>query len=87
MWLRFHYRIPERLDINVARNSHLAVAGVSENGDWTRSQEIGDRALACYYVKQEAVTRPTYRFSTYNTEGTKPNVYNQVVLPFEDFEG
>jgi hypothetical protein len=51
MWLRFHYRIPERLDINVARNSFLAVAGVSENGDWTKSQECGDRSLSVYYVK------------------------------------
>jgi len=38
-WMRFHFRIPERLDVNVARANYLAVAGVSENadGDWTRA--------------------------------------------------
>lgn len=51
LWFRFQYRIPERLDINVARNSFLALAGISENGDWTQSQECGDRSLAVYYVK------------------------------------
>ena len=49
-WFRFHFRIPERLDINTARNNFLAMAGVTENNDWTNSQECGDKALSIYYV-------------------------------------
>jgi hypothetical protein len=64
----------------------LALAGVSEKGDWTQTQDMGDRALAVYYVAQEKVTKPTYRFSTYNL-WKKKTEHNQVSLPWENFEG
>jgi len=39
---------------------------------------MGDRALAVYYVKHEEVTKPTYRFSTYDTGNGATNVYKQI---------
>jgi hypothetical protein len=69
-WFRFHYRIPTYLPINIARNNFLAMAGVTENDDWTDNSECGDRALAIYYVAHHTQTKPTYRFSTYSDDGT-----------------
>lgn len=87
-WFRFQYRIPETLDINVARNSFLAMAGVSENNDWTITQNCGDRALATYYIPHNKATKPTYRFSTYSNNGEcKQNAYKDISLPWESFEG
>lgn len=68
-WFRFHYRIPTYLPINTARNNFLAMAGVTENNDWSDTSECGDRALAVYYTAHYTSTKPTYRFSTYNNEG------------------
>jgi len=67
------------------------MAGVSENENgWTASSECGDRGLAIYYVSHNKVTKPTYRFSTYNEDsyGTcEPYNYGGIGLPFDSFEG
>lgn len=54
------------------------MAGVTENGDWTQTDNLGDRALSIYYVKHEEVSKPTYRFGTYNTDTNTANVYKQI---------
>lgn len=65
------------------------MAGVTENDDWLSSSDCGDRALAVYYVSHNKVTKPTYRFSTYNQgdETCSPYNYGGIGLPFETFEG
>jgi len=67
------------------------MAGVSETeAGWTASSDCGDRGLAVYYVSHNKVTKPTYRFSTYNLadDGTcQPYNYGGIGLPFDTFEG
>lgn len=68
------------------------MAGVTENDDWTESQNCGDRALGVYYTAHHFVTKPTYRFSTYkysDDDQTECHPYNyaQIGLDFETFEG
>jgi len=86
-WFRFQYRIPQRLDIQIARNSYLAVAGVSENDGWSQASNPGDRALATYYVAHNEVQRPTYRFSTYAENSDIPESHKTIGLTWETFEG
>jgi len=52
------------------------MAGVTENDDWTENSECGDRALAVYYVEHSVATKPSYRFSTYNSANSACNPYS-----------
>jgi len=51
-WFRFHYKNPEYLPNNTARNNFLAMASVSKNEHgWTTLCDcLGERGLAVYYV-------------------------------------
>jgi len=90
-WFRFQYRYPAYLPINTARNNFLAMAGVTENDDWTDSTNCGDRALAVYYVSHNIATKPTYRFSSYdngeNGDNCNPYVYSALSQSSDYLEG
>ena len=60
---------------------------MSENGDFTKAQECGDRALSIYYIPHSYASKPTYRFSTYNLDGNRPTSYADASLPWTTFEG
>jgi len=42
------YRLPGRVELDLARNNWLGIAGFSENGDYGQYQAAGDRALTVF---------------------------------------
>jgi hypothetical protein len=47
-YYRYLYRLPERVELDLARNNWLGIAGFSENGDFGQFNEAGDRALTVF---------------------------------------
>lgn len=45
-YYRYLFRLPERVDFTLARQNWLAIAGISENGDYIKAEKAGDRVLS-----------------------------------------
>jgi hypothetical protein len=45
-YYRYLFRNPERVEFSLARDNYLGIAGISENGDYTKSEKAGDKVLA-----------------------------------------
>jgi hypothetical protein len=47
-YYRYMYRLPARVELSLARENWLGVAGISENGDYGTFSNAGDRALTVF---------------------------------------
>jgi hypothetical protein len=47
-YYRYLYRLPERVELDLARKEWLGIAGFSENGDFGKFDNAGDRALTVF---------------------------------------
>jgi hypothetical protein len=42
------FRLPGRVELELARNNWLGIAGLTENGDFGTSEYAGDRKLSVF---------------------------------------
>jgi len=42
------FRLPARVELDLARNTWLGIAGISENGDYGTFEAAGDRKLSVF---------------------------------------
>lgn len=47
-YYRYLHRLPERVELDLARSNWLGIAGFSENGDFGQYNNAGDRALTVF---------------------------------------
>lgn len=47
-YYRFLFRLPERIEFELPRENWLGIAGLSENGDYGKVENAGDRVLSMF---------------------------------------
>jgi hypothetical protein len=47
-YYRYMFRLPGRVELELARENWLGIAGFSENGDYGMFNEAGDRKLTVF---------------------------------------
>jgi hypothetical protein len=47
-YYRFMWRLPERIELSLSREKWLGIAGLSENGDYGKIENHGDRVLSMF---------------------------------------
>jgi hypothetical protein len=47
-YYRYMFKLPAKVDLDLARKNWLGIAGMSENGDYGTFSEAGDRCLSVF---------------------------------------
>lgn len=80
-YYRFLFRSPERIETSTPRTDYLAVAGITENGDYTTADNYGDRKMSIL-SKPWADDGMKLEFGTYSL--AQESNYESFDLKFED---